>query len=83
MSALDQAAVWHDERPKTLWKYPRTTVLRSPHVEIGDIDTRTDSLCGQVDCKRCDQPRPQQLVSRTVVGAEHWRVLPCACGGAP
>jgi hypothetical protein len=83
MSALEQwHEVLHDARPKTLRPaLPRTTVLRSPHVEIGDVDTREHSLCGQVDCVRCDQPRLQQLVDRTSTGAETWSVLPCKCRG--
>lgn len=82
MSDLAAAALWHEERPKTLGKMPRTTVLRAPHIEVGETSTRTESLCGQVDCKKCGSPREQLLTHRTMQGGETWAVLPCPCGGA-
>ncbi|HYD83868.1 MAG TPA: hypothetical protein VEA63_07435 [Opitutus sp.] len=79
-AAAELRDVLHDARPKTLRPIVRTTVLRAPHLEVGDISTRVESLCGQVDCRRCEQPRQQQLVARTSLGAETWDVLPCQCG---
>lgn len=82
MSAAQELfALLKDARPK----HPRATkpvkttvtVLRSAHLEVGAISTRADTLCGQEDCRKCEQPRPQMLIQRTELGAEIWSVLPC------
>ncbi len=78
---LKDARPKHPRAPKPV--KPTITILRSPHLEVGAISTRVDTLCGQVDCKKCEQPRQQMLIQRTHLGAELWSCLPCTnCGGA-
>jgi hypothetical protein len=82
-AAQELAGVLKDARPKyQRTVQPRLTVLRSPELEVGAISTREHTLCGQRDCPKCDAPQRQQLIQRTLKGAELWGVLPCtSCGG--
>lgn len=57
------------------------SVFREERIAIGEMSTRETNLIARVDCKRCDQPRLQQLVGRTFGKGETWVVLPCLCGG--
>lgn len=58
------------------------TKMREPRVAIGEVSKRDHDAIHRVDCKRCGEARPQLLQDRTFAGGEHWRVLPCGCGGA-
>lgn len=53
------------------------SVFREQRIAIGELSTRENSVLTRIDCKRCGQPRNQQLVNRTFAGGEHWTVLPC------
>lgn len=57
------------------------SVFREERIAIGEMSTREEGgMLYRIDCKRCNQPRLQQLVGRTFAGGEHWTVLPCtAC----
>lgn len=61
---------------------PRVTVLRSPDMEVGAVSTRELTMFGTRECPKCEQLLRQQLLQRTLKGAELWGVLPCtSCGG--
>lgn len=84
--ALELREVLKDARPKNPRApkpvKPKVTVLRSPHLEVGALSVRLDTLCGQEDCKKCGVPRIQKLIQRTELGAELWSLMPCEfCGG--
>lgn len=54
----------------------RVEPTRAPYA-IGDISRREDEPAMTVECKKCDLPRPQQLMARAAKGGETWAVLPC------
>lgn len=53
------------------------SVFREQRIAIGEMSTRENNLLARIDCKRCDQPRLQQLVGRTFAGGETWALLMC------
>lgn len=53
------------------------SVFREQRIALGEMSTRENNLIARIDCKRCDQPRLQQLVGRTFAGGETWTALQC------
>lgn len=53
------------------------SVFVEKRIAIGEMSTRENNLLARIDCKRCDQPRLQQLVGRTFAGGETWALLMC------
>lgn len=67
---------WQQEGAGALMRAARKLPERPRHY-IGEITRREDEPAMTVECKKCDLPRPQQLLAREAKGGETWTVLPC------
>lgn len=73
MSDLARNAEWARSRQHR----PYAPRVNEPKYVIGDISRREDEPAMTVECRKCDLPRPQQLMARAAKGGETWSVLPC------